>query len=168
MKRLGLTLLALAVISGIAYYVFTHPNLDRAERLQEEVDKLREENRELADHNEQLEERVVALRDDPRLAERKARESSGLARPNEVVFQFDEPDEQVEVNVTLDVLAGELHLAGNELELDGLSEALASLEGDVPNAQLSVSFDDDVDALRRQQVRDIVAESPFASAEYIE
>jgi cell division protein FtsB len=166
MKRLGLTLLALAAISAIAYYVFTHPSLDRAEHLQGEVDKLREQNRELADKNERLEEKVVALRDDPRLAERKARESSGLARPGEVVFQFDEPEEAVEVSVRLEVGPDGMQLAGRALSIDELADRLAGLEDDVPNARLRVRFDEEIDTLERQQVRDIVAESHLAPADY--
>jgi cell division protein FtsB len=168
MKRLGLTLVVLAVISGMAYYVFTHPNLDRAERLEHEVEKLREQNDDLEDKNEQLEKKVVALRDDPRLAERKARETSGLARPNEVVFQFDKPEEDVEVSVTLQVHADRLELAGNTLSIDQLEEGLVALMDDVPNARLSVEFDEEVDALRQQQVRDAVADSPLAPAEFVQ
>jgi cell division protein FtsB len=167
MKRLGLTLVVLAVISAATYYVFTHPNLDRAERLEHEVEKLRVQNDELAEENDQLEKKVVALRDDPRLAERKARETSGLARPNEVVFQFDQPDEEVEVGVTLTVRADELELAGNTLHIDQLDEGLEALIEDVSNARLSVKFDEEVDALRQQQVRDAVAKSALAPAEYI-
>ena len=167
MKRLGLTLLVLAVISGIAYYVFTHPNLDRAERLEREVDKLRDQNQELADKNDRLQRKVVALRDDPRLAERKARESGGLARPNEVVFQFDKPEQQLEVSVSLKVGADELELAGKKLTVDQLAKGLAAVDKDVPNARLRVSFDDEVDALRQQKVRDAVAKSPLSDAEYV-
>lgn len=166
MKRLGLTLVVLAVISGIAYYVFTHPNLDRAERLQGEVQKLREQNRKLADKNERLEKKVVALRDDPRLAERKARESSGLARPNEVVFQFDKPKEDVEVSVELKVGTDSLELAGKKLQIDHLDQGLAALKKDVPRAHLTVRFDKDVDALREQRVRDTVADSALNPAEF--
>ena len=168
MKRLGLTLVVLAVISGMAYYVFTHPNLDRAERLEKDVEKLREQNDELEEKNAQLEKKVVALRDDPRLAERKARETSGLARPNEVVFQFDTPEEDVEVSVTLQVHTDRLELAGNTLSIDQLEEGLVALMDDVPNARLSVEFDEEVDALRQQQVRDAVADSPLAPAEFVQ
>lgn len=167
MKRLGLTLLVLAVISGIAYYVFTHPSLDRAEELQGEVEKLREQNRELADKNDRLEKKVVALRDDPRLAERKARESSRLARPGEVVFQFEEPDEAVEVRVRLEVDAYSLELAGKKLHIDQLADALIALDKDVEHARLSVEFGEGVDALRQQRVRDVVAQSPLTPAEYV-
>jgi cell division protein FtsB len=166
MKRLGLTLVVLAVISAMAYYVFTHPNLDRAERLEHEVSKLREQNDDLEEQNAQLEDEVVALRDDPRLAERKARETSGLARPNEVVFQFDKPDEEVEVNVGLAVHTDRLELAGNTLNIDELGRGLVALIEDVPTARLRVKFDQEVDALRQQQVRDAIAESALAPAEY--
>ncbi len=168
MKRLGLTLLVLAIISGTAYYVFTSPSLDQAERLQREVGKLRAQNHALADKNQRLEREVVALRDDPRLAERKARESSGLARPNEVVFQFDKPDKAVEVSVMLKVHPKSLELAGKKLHVDRLDQGLVALKKDVPHAHLSVKFDAKVDALRQQRVRDIVGQSPLAKAEYVD
>lgn len=166
MKKVGLTLLVLAVISGAAYYVFTHPGLDRAEHLESEVAKLREENRKLAGKNEQLEERVVALKEDPRLAERKVRESIGFVRPDELIFQFEKPDEQVEVNVVLDVRADGLELAGQKIRMADLAESLDSLRKDVPNASLMVSFSEETDALRRQRVRDVVEASELAPAEY--
>ncbi|MGM0558864.1 MAG: FtsB family cell division protein [Myxococcota bacterium] len=166
MKKVALTLLVLAVISGAAYYVFTHPGLDRAERLEGEVAKLREENRELADKNERLEDRVVALKDDPRLAERKVRESIGFVRPDELIFQFEEPDEEIEVNVVLDVREDELELAGQKIRMADLAKSLDALREDVPTATLTVSFDEQADALRRQRVRDVVEDSALAPAEY--
>jgi cell division protein FtsB len=166
MKKVAITLLVLAVISGAAYYVFTHPGLDRAERLESEVAKLREENRKLADKNDRLEERVVALKEDPRLAERKVRESIGFVRPDELIFQFEEPDEAVEVNVVLDVRKDELELAGQKIRIGDLASSLEALREDVPTASLTVSFDEDADALRRQRVRDVVEKSALAPAAY--
>jgi cell division protein FtsB len=166
MKKVALTLLVIAVISGAAYYVFTHPGLDRAERLESEVAKLREENRELADKNERLEKRVVALKEDPRLAERKVRESIGFVRPDELIFQFEKPDAEVEVNVVLDVRADQLELAGQKIRIGDLAESLDALREDVPRASLTVEFSQDTDALRRQRVRDIVESSELSPAQY--
>ena len=166
MKKVAITLLVLAVISGAAYYVFTHPGLDRAERLESEVAKLREENRKLADKNEELEERVVALKEDPRLAERKVRESIGFVRPDELIFQFEKPDEEVEVNVVLEVGEDELELAGQKIRVADLAESLKALQKDVPTASLTVAFGEKTDALRRQRVRDVVEASELAPARY--
>jgi cell division protein FtsB len=168
MKRLGLTLLVLTMISATAYYVFTHENIERAARLEREVDKLRRKNAELAAANEEMERTVVALRDDPRLAERRARANSRLARPGEVIFQFGKPEESVEVQVLLKVRPDSLRLAGKTLLIDQLASGLDRLRQDVPNSTLRVRFEKGVDALREQRVRDIVAESPMAPAEFSE
>ena len=167
MKRLGLTFLVLAILSVTTYYVLTHENIDRAQRLEAEVEKLRQQNRALADENKEMNKKVVALRDDPRLAERRARASSRLARPGEVIFQFGEPDQELTVHVLLEVGGDSLTLAGETLLLDQLNDGLAQLTNDVPNASLQVSFDQGVDALREQQVRDLVDQSPLAPAEYL-
>ena len=156
MKRLGLTLCVLAAFSAAAYWVLTHPDIEQVERLESEVAKLDEQNRDLAAENDALERKVAALRDDPRLAERKAREAGGLARPDELVFQFDKPEAKLEVDVGLAVHADRLELAGRTLHLDGLAAGLEALHGDVPQARLIVDFDRDVDALRRQKVLDLV------------
>lgn len=167
MKKVALTLLVIAVISGAAYYVFTHPGLDRAERLEGEVQKLREENQKLADKNDQLEERVIALRDDPRLAERKVRESIGFVRPDELIFQFEKPDQEVEVNVVLAIEEDQFNLAGQKVRIADLAKSLEALREDVPRATLQVEFAKDVDALRRQRVRDIVGDSSLAPAKFV-
>lgn len=167
MKRLGLTFLVLLILSGTTYYVLTHENISRAERLEDEVEKLREQNRQLAQANKEMSKKVVALRDDPRLAERRARSSSRLARPGELIFQFGEPQEELKVRVLLQVGADSLSLAGETILLDQLPEGLEKLASDVPNATLQVSLDEGVGALREQQVRDLIADSPLAAAEYL-
>jgi len=90
MKRALWTIFGLIVLSVLTYYVMTHPNLDRVDHLSGELQKLEDQNDALAAENKQLEETVRALRDDPRLAERSAR-AAGLARPGELIYQFDEP-----------------------------------------------------------------------------
>lgn len=166
MKRIGSTLVVLALVSATAYYVFTHPSLSRVERLRSEVDKLREDNERLAEQNEKLEERVGALDEDERLAERRARESSGLARSDEVIFEFDdEDDEEVRVDVALVVESNAVRLAGEEVAVDELDEALTALHEDVPRARLEVRFGDKTDELRRQRVREVVEEAPIKEVE---
>jgi cell division protein FtsB len=51
----------------------------RTEELAREIERLRDENRVLAEH-------IVSLRRDPAAIERLAREQLGLARPGETVF----------------------------------------------------------------------------------
>lgn len=167
MKRLGLTILVLSIISVTTYYVFTHENIERAEKIEQEVNELRRQNRELAEQNKKMARKVVALRDDPRLAERKARANSRLARPDEVIFQFGKPEETLEVSVRLTVGADSLRLAGKTILIDQLKQGLKTLHADVPSAKLQVEFDEKVNPLREQRVRDLVAASVLAPAEFI-
>lgn len=167
MKRLGLTLLVLTVISVTTYYVFTHENIARAEKIEQEVNELRRQNRALEAENQRMARTVVALRDDPRLAERKARANSRLARPDEVIFQFGQPEETLEVSVRLTVSPDALRLAGKTILIDQLAQGLETLHSDIPSAKLQVEFDPNVDPLREQRVRDLVEASVLAPAEFI-
>ncbi|MFU8804124.1 MAG: FtsB family cell division protein [Bradymonadaceae bacterium] len=164
--RVAVILLVVTVICGAAYYVLTHPNHDQVERLDRELHGLQEQNREMARKNAELEKKIIALRDDPRLAERQARESVGLARPDELVFQFEEPEEAIRVQVRLNAKQDSLQLAGKAVSLDQLSTSLESLREEISGAKLLVVFDEDVDVLRRQTIIDIVDASPLAPAEY--
>lgn len=168
MTRVILTVVVVSVVCAIGYYVFTHPNLGQVERLSEELEVLKSQNRELAEQNQALEKRIVALRDDPRLAERRARETVGLARPGEIIFQFEEPGEVVQVQVRLVVQADKLELAGKAVAPAELGAALAALRNEIRRARLSVIFSKEADAIMRQRVRDIVDASPLAPAEYLE
>ncbi|MBA2664696.1 MAG: septum formation initiator family protein [Bradymonadaceae bacterium] len=161
-----MTLVVVAVICAAGYYVFTHPNLGQVERLAEELEGLRLQNRELANKNAQLEKKIVALRDDPRLAERRARESVGLARPGEIIFQFEEPDTMITVQVRLVVKEEKIELAGKVVALDSLDAALVNLGRDVAGAKLSVVFVGEVGAILRQRIVDVVEASPLAPADY--
>ena len=164
MKRILWTIVGVVLLAGLVYYVMTHPNLDRADALRAELDKLADENRTLAEENERLEATILALRDDPRLAERRAREAGGLARPGEVIYQFAEPERPVQVEVRLVVRQEGAELAGKAVTVDTLPAALEELKRQIPGATLSVSFDDDVDAIRVQRVRDVIEASPLSQA----
>src|SRR5690554_912369 len=167
MQRLGITLLVLTIFSVTTYYVFTHENIERAEKIEQEVNELRRQNRELEAENKEMARKVVALRDDPRLAERKARANSRLARPDEVIFQFGQPEETLEVSVLLTVSPDSLRLAGKTILIDQLPEGLEALHEDIPSAKLQVEFDQHVDPLREQRVRDLVGASVLAPAEFV-
>jgi cell division protein FtsB len=165
MKRALLIVISCVVIAAIAYTVMTHPNLDRVDHLQGELQKLEAQNQRLADENRKLQETIVALRDDPRLAERRAR-AAGMARPGELVFQFEEPDKPIPVQAILKVSADACELAGKNVALTELSLALDSLKEQLPGATLKVSFKEDVDALQRQHVVDSIEASAFGGAEF--
>jgi cell division protein FtsB len=162
MKRALWAIFGVLLFAGLTYFVMTHPNLEKAERLEKELDKLEAENSKLADQNAELEREIVALRNDPRLAERRARESAGLARPGEVIFQFEEPQKPIEVDVKMIVSMEKIELAGKEVTVDDLPDALAELRRQLPGARVQIEVDEGVDPIRRQRIKDVVEE---ASAE---
>lgn len=77
----GLSLLLLQDIFGTHGLVAMRRSQKESERVQKEIDKINQENR-------QLEERVKALKTDPQTIERIAREEMGLARPGEYIFKI--------------------------------------------------------------------------------
>lgn len=160
--RLAFVLAFTAVVCGLVYFVFSHPGLERLEKLERELGELEVRNEALAEENEELERQIVALREDPRLAERRARESVGMARPDELVFQFDEADENHSVRVWLKVEPEAMELAGRPVEIEELAGELESLHRQIPGAHLEVTVDEEVGPIQKQQVVDIVEESPLA------
>jgi cell division protein FtsB len=86
LKILGLALLALGVhdVLGSHGFLAMRRSQKELEQLRGEIEKLQQENRELADH-------VEALRTDPKTIERIAREEMGLARPGEMIFKLPAP-----------------------------------------------------------------------------
>ena len=168
MTRVIVTVIVVTVVCAVGYYVFTHPNLGQVERLGDELEGLKSQNRALEAQNVALEKKIVALRDDPRLAERRARETVGLARPGEIIFQFEEPSEVVQVQVRLVVQQEKLELAGKKIAPTDLESALIMLRKEISGARLLVVFSKDADAILRQRITDIVDASPLAPAEYDE
>lgn len=156
MKRALWAIFGVLMIAGLTYYVMTHPNLDKVDHLQGELKKLQDQNSELAGQNVALEKEIQALRDDPRLAERRAREAAGLARPNEVIYQFEQPDKPIKVGVKLVVTNDGMELAGKEVMVDDLPDALAELRRQLPGAKVEVDVDEAVDPIRRQRIMDAV------------
>lgn len=57
-------------------------------RSQKEAEKLREEIQRIDAENRRLAEQVKALKSDPKIIERIAREEMGLARPHEMIFKL--------------------------------------------------------------------------------
>lgn len=166
MKQLFLTVGVIGVCGALAYYVFTHPGRDRVEQLQAEYESLREQNDQLEKQNEQLRREIVALRNDPRLAERRARRQGGLARPNELILQFEgEESGGRNFQVDLQVDADRMQVAGEPATLENLDERLEGLREEFPEARLHLVFGDGVGALRRERVIDIVDRSPFSPAD---
>ena len=156
MKRALWALFGVLVLAAITYFVMTHPNLDKLEHLNGELQKLKKENEKLAAQNAKLTDEIVALRDDPRLAERRAREASGLARPGEVIYQFEAPAAPIEVAVKMVVTNEAIELAGKKVALDDLADALMELKRQLPGARVELDVADGVDPIRTQRIEDVV------------
>ena len=157
--RLGVIVAFVGIVCGLVYFVFSHPGLDRLEELEREHRSLQAQNEALAAQNEDLEQQILALRDDPRLAERRARETVGLARPEELIFQFARPRKERTVRVRLTATSDSLEVAGEAVELAGLEQALRALHEEIPDARLAVSIADEVTPIERQRILDIVSAS---------
>ena len=164
--RLAAILVFMTVVCGVAYFVFSHPGIERLDELEREAAQLSAQNEAMAERNQELERQIVALRDDPRIAERRARESAGLARPDELIFQFEEPDEEVHVRVRLRVEKERMQLAGRPVELEELESTLEVLREEMPHAELTVRVDEEVGPIEKQRVEDIVEASPMGPARW--
>ena len=161
--RLAVVLMFATVVCGLVYFVLTHPNLERLDELEMERDQLAAQNRDLAEQNDELERQILALREDPRLAERRARESVGLARPEELIFQFDASERHRIIEVGLEVGADGLMLAGEEVAIEALGDELEVLHRDIPEARLVVDVGDEVGPVERQRIINIVEASALGA-----
>ena len=163
MKHMFLTFAALAIISSIASYTLTHTNRGEVDRLRGEHEHLEERNEAMRRDNEALERQVIALRDDPRLAERRARHAGGLAKPHEQIYQFKSATrERLAVEVKLRVSPRAIELAGKPVKTSELASALDRLAEQVPHAELSVVYDEALGPIARQRIEDLIAESALA------
>lgn len=163
MKRALLAIFGVLVLASVTYFVMTHPSLEKMDHLTSELAKLKQENAKLAGQNAKLEEEILALRDDPRLAERRAREAAGLARPGEVIYQFSEPEQPIEVAVKMAVTVDGIELAGKAVAIDDLADALAELRRQLPGARVELDVADGVDPIRRQRIEDVIAAAQKAA-----
>ncbi|HXX44936.1 MAG TPA: septum formation initiator family protein [Candidatus Acidoferrales bacterium] len=77
----GLVLLLIQDVLGTHGVLAMRRAQKEAARVQQEIDRVNNENRQLQDH-------VKALKSDPQAIERIAREEIGLARPGEIIFKI--------------------------------------------------------------------------------
>ena len=162
MKHMFLTFAALTIITSIAYYTLTHSNHQEVERLQREHAQLEARNTQMKRQNHELEQQVIALRDDPRLAEKRAREAGNLAKPHELVYKFeDDSDKALGMQVKLMVSPSKVELAGQPVQPEELPAALERLASQIPDAYLEVTYDDALGPIARQRIQDILAQSPL-------
>lgn len=90
-QRYGRTLLVLAVAFLFVHDIFGTHGFFAMRRTQKEIDRLRANLAKLNEDNGQLAEQVKALRSDPKLIEKIARDELGLARPGEVIIKVPVP-----------------------------------------------------------------------------
>lgn len=88
LQRYGRTILGLLMVLLLMDNIFgTHGYL-AMRRTQKEIAALKKDLQRLNDENQQLAEQVKALKSDPQLIEKIARDELGLARPGEVIIRI--------------------------------------------------------------------------------
>lgn len=88
LQRWGGTIFVLLLMALVAHVLFGSHGFLAMRRAQLEVEKLRQEIAQLHADNKQLAEDIQALKSDPQLIERIAREEMGLARQGELIFKL--------------------------------------------------------------------------------
>lgn len=82
------TILAFVLLALLLTDIFGAHGLLAMRRTQKELARLDEQIGQLNEENRKLAEQVQALKSDPRMIERIAREEMGLARPGELIFKL--------------------------------------------------------------------------------
>ena len=88
LQRWGGAIFVLLLMALVAHVLFGEHGLLAMRRAQKEVVKLHEEIAQLNADNKQLSEEIQALKSDPKLIERIAREEMNLAKPGELIFKL--------------------------------------------------------------------------------
>jgi cell division protein FtsB len=81
------SLLLLALVALGVHDIFGEHGFIAMRRTAREIDEMRDEISKLDAENKTLADQVGALKSDPRMIERIAREEMGLARPGEMIFK---------------------------------------------------------------------------------
>ena len=97
--KIALALLVLGLLSYLPYHVVKHDSGQEYQRLKAEVENMKAGNERLREQNTRLRMRIDALRTDPRLLERQARERLLVARPDETILIF--PPDQAQQRPSL-------------------------------------------------------------------
>ena len=87
-QRWGSTIFVLLLMALVAHVLFGEHGFLAMRRAQKEVEKLRQEIAQLNADNKQLSEEIQALKTDPQLIERIARQEMGLAKRGELIFKL--------------------------------------------------------------------------------
>jgi cell division protein FtsB len=87
--RIALASTLAAGVGYLPYKAYGPRGVPRVLRLQRDLWELEDKNRSLQEENIRLLDRAKSLKSDPEAIERVARDELGLARPEDVVFQFE-------------------------------------------------------------------------------
>ena len=87
-QRWGSTIFILLLMALVAHVLFGEHGFLAMRRAQKEVEKLRQDIAQLHADNKQLSEEIQALKTDPQLIERIARQEMGLAKRGELIFKL--------------------------------------------------------------------------------
>lgn len=88
LRRNARLLLGAALLLLFVHDVFGPHGFIAMRKTQKEISRVRMDIDRLAAENEELAEQVHALKSDPKLIERIAREEMGLARPGEIIIKL--------------------------------------------------------------------------------
>ncbi len=88
LRRRGVLILGLALLAVFVHDIFGERGFRAMRRNQREVRQLEQEIEEINEDNRQLAKQVKALKSDPKMIERLAREQMGLARPGELIIRL--------------------------------------------------------------------------------
>jgi len=91
LRRNARTILGVLLFALLVHDIFGAHGFLAMRRTQKEIERLRGEIQQVNQENRALGEQVNALKSDPRMIERIAREEMGLARPGEIIFKLPAP-----------------------------------------------------------------------------
>lgn len=91
LRRNARTILAMLLLALLVHDIFGAHGFLAMRRTQKEIEQLRREIQKVNEENRALAGQVKALKTDPRMIERIAREEMGLARPGEIIFKLPAP-----------------------------------------------------------------------------
>ncbi|HEX9760052.1 MAG TPA: septum formation initiator family protein [Candidatus Acidoferrales bacterium] len=87
-REYGGVVFVLVLLAMLAHTIFADSGYLAMRRMQQDMEVLNNEIRELHDENRRLAEEVQSLKTDPKTIERIAREEMGLAKPGELIFKL--------------------------------------------------------------------------------
>jgi cell division protein FtsB len=91
-RRYSRELIILLFVLLAVHDIFGHHGLIAMRQSQKQAKQIRQEIQRLDDENRELQEKVKALKTDPRAIERIARDDLGLAKPGELIFKLPQPN----------------------------------------------------------------------------